>query len=742
MAHTAMTIRIATLVIFGILLLVSPARTHAQPPDDDGYRMWLRYDLIADADVLAGYRNALQRIAVSGGGDVLQSAAGELATGLSGLLGREIPVSDAVDGDGTILIGTPDGSAAVRSLGLADRLEPLGRDGFLIDRTTAGGRDVIVVAGNTDAGVLYGVFHLLRQLQMHRPLDALPTAQAPKVDLRIVNHWDNLNRRSVERGYGGLSLWEWGSLPEYRNPRYTDYARINASIGINATVINNVNADPRMLTDQFLEKTAVLADMFRPWGIRLYLSVNFDSPRRIGGLKTADPLDPDVRAWWRERVERIYSYIPDFGGFLVKADSEGQPGPQGYGRTHADGANMLADALEPHGGIVMWRAFVYRPEQGDRFREAYDEFVPLDGQFHENVIVQVKNGPIDFQPREPFSPLFGAMEKTNTMLELQVTQEYFGFAMHLAYMGTLFSEVLQADTYARGEGSTVGRVIDGSVFGYRRTGMAAVINPGTDRNWTGHPFVQSSWYAFGRLAWDHTLAPEAIADEWIRMTFSNDPRVVEPVKDIMMMSREAGVNYRSPIGLTHLYAQGHHYGPAPWHARSGRPDWTAVYYHRADRDGIGFDRTATGSNAVEQYHEPVAAIFRDLEKIPDEYLLWFHRVPWDHRMKSGRTLWNELVHKYYEGVEQVREMQRLWDSVEGLVDRYRFEQVKALLRVQERDAIRWRDSCVLYFQTFSGQPIPDGYEKPAHSLEHYRSLETTTYVPDTWYNQPPPGVPD
>jgi len=721
-----------------VCVVVCADRAHAQLPDEDGYEMWLRYQRVADPATLAAYRAGLQRIAAQGDSAIIRSASSELARGLRGLLDVQLPVGTTVDADDTVVIGTPASSSAIAGLGWGTRLAPLGRDGFLIDRATINGRSAVVVAANGDAGVLYGVFHLLRHLQTSRSLDTLATSSTPKVDIRIVNHWDNLNRRNVERGYGGLSLWEWGSLPEYRHPRYTDYARVNASLGINATVINNVNADPRMLTDQFLVKAAVLADMFRPWGIKLYLSINFDSPRRIGGLKTADPLDPAVQQWWREQIANVYKHIPDFGGFLVKADSEGQPGPYGYGRNHADGANMLADGLAPHGGIVIWRAFVYQPEQNDRFREAYDAFVPLDGQFRDNVIVQVKNGPIDFQPREPFSPLFGALERTNTAIELQVTQEYFGFSNHLAYMGTLFSEVLNTDTHARGAGSTVAKIVDGTVFNYGLTAMAAVINPGTDRNWTGHPFVQSSWYAFGRLAWDHTLTPEAIADEWIRLTFSNDARVIDPVKTIMMMSREAGVNYRSPIGLTHLYAQGHHYGPAPWHEKSGRADWTAFYYHRADANGIGFDRTSTGSNAVAQYREPVASVFRDLARIPDDYLLWFHRVPWNHQMKSGRTLWNELVHKYYEGVDQVREMQKTWDSLEGSIDDARFQHVKALLQIQERDAVRWRDSCVLYFQTFSKQPIPDQFERPAHSLDHYRALERTVYVPDTWYNQPAP----
>lgn len=700
---------------------------------EDGYRMWLRYDRITDQQQLEQYRTLLQYVVLDGDSPTLQAVESELEKGLSGLLDKPIPFRSTINREGALVIGTPQNSQIIDSLDLDDSLLQVGEEGFLIKRTSVNGVDAIVIAANEDIGVLYGAFHLLRMLQTHQDLEEVSFQTAPKVQYRMANHWDNLNRR-VERGYAGLSLWEWGTLPEYKHPRYTDYARFNASLGINASVINNVNADPRILTDQFLKKIAVLADIFRPYGIQLFLSVNFDSPRRLGGMETSDPLDPDVRAWWKEHADKVYSYIPDFGGFLVKADSEGQPGPHGYNRTHADGANMLAEVLAPHDGIVVWRAFVYDPEQGDRFREAYDEFVPLDGEFADNVILQVKNGPIDFQPREPFSPLFGALPQTNTMLELQVTQEYFGFNLHLAYQGTLFEEVLNSDTFAKGEGSTVAKVVAGEVFEYEMTGMAGVLNPGTDRNWTGHPFVQSNWYAFGRLAWDYTLSAEQIAEEWIRLTFTNNDEFIEPVKEMMMVSREAGVNYRSPLGLTHLYAQGHHYGPAPWwDGAGGRPDWTAVYYHRADEEGIGFDRTETGSNAVEQYHPEVAEVFADLDEIPDRYLLWFHRVGWNHEMQSGRTLWEEMVYKYYKGVETVRQMQKTWNSIEGLIDKERFEHVQALLKIQERDAMRWRDSCILYFQTFSGQPIPEQYEQPQHNLEHYKELWRTTYVPDPWY---------
>lgn len=717
-----------SLLITVLLLSINHSNLFA----NDGYKMWLNYEKISDSQKLQEYSSLLTNIKISGDSETTTITRDELKKALGAMLDEDIGFSDDASG-ASLWVGTPKQSSEIASLNFDDELRQVGNEGYLVKQIEANGSRKIVITGNTDIGVLYGVFELLRQIQVNSSLNNMDISSSPRVKYRMVNHWDNLDRL-VERGYAGLSLWEWGKLPEYKHPRYTDYARMNASIGINATAINNVNADPEILTEQFLEKVTVLADIFRPYGIQLFLSINFHSPVVIGGIETADPLDSEIIQFWSDKADEIYELIPDFGGFLVKADSEGQPGPHGYNRNHAEGANMLADALEPHGGVVVWRAFVYDPDQDDRFREAYDEFVPLDGQFNDNVILQVKNGPIDFQPREPFSPLFGAMEQTNTMIELQITQEYFGFNLHLAYQGPLFTEALQADTYAKGEGSTVAKVVEGSVFDYELTGMAGVINPGTDRNWTGHPFVQSSWYAYGRLAWDHTLSAEQIADEWLKMTYTNNQDFVDPIKEVMMESREAGVNYRSPLGLTHLYAQGHHYGPAPWTADLPRADWTAVYYHKASADGIGFDRTETGSNAVEQYHEPVAGKFRNLDQISDDYLLWFHHVGWDHEMNSGRTLWEELVHKYYKGVDQVRWMQEQWESIEGLISRDEFEHVKALLEIQEKDAVRWRDSCVLYFQTFSGQPIPDGYEKPEHDLEYYKELEQTTYVPDPWYN--------
>jgi len=704
-----------------------PLFAHAE----DGYEMWLRYQPVAEQKLRTAYQQQLGGIVAEGESPTLQAAISELQRGLTGLLAKPVSISKKLSGD-VLVIGTPASSPLIASLDLSARLSTLGNEGYLIEQTRINKRNVTVIAANTDVGVLYGSFHLLRLLQTHQGLDKISISSAPKVQHRVINHWDNLNR-VIERGYAGLSLWDWGTLPEYKSQRYVDYARINASLGINGTVINNVNADPRVLSDQFLQKIAALADVFRPYGIKVYLSINYNSPRAFGDLDTADPLDPRVAKWWQERTKKVYQYIPDFGGYLVKANSEGQPGPQDYQRNHADGANMLAAALKPYGGVVFWRAFVYHPDINDRFRGSYDEFKPLDGKFADNVILQVKNGPIDFQPREPYSALFSAMEKTNMMMEFQVTQEYFGFATHLAYQGPLFEESLRTETYAKGEGSTIGNILEGKTFNTKHTGMAAVINPGTDRNWTGHPFVQSSWYAFGRMAWDHHISAGAAADEWLRMTFTNDQQFIEPVKQIMLASREAGVNYRSPLGLTHLYSQGDHYGPAPWTANLERPDWTAIYYHRAAKDGIGFNRTKTGSNAVAQYPEILASQYGDIKTVPEELLLWFHHVSWDHKMQSGRTLWNELVHKYYDGVEQVRDMQRKWEKLESLIDAERFAQVKALLKIQERDAVIWRDSCVLYFQTFSNKPIPAEYEQPQHDLEYYKTLARTRYVPEPWH---------
>ncbi|HLA45185.1 MAG TPA: alpha-glucuronidase, partial [Aggregatilineales bacterium] len=523
-------------------------------------------------------------------------------------------------------------------------------------------------------------------------------------------------------------LWDWHKLPDYIDPRYKDYARANASIGINGAVLTNVNANALILTRQYLRKVAALADVFRPYGIRVFLTARFSAPREIGGLKTADPLNPKVADWWKQIAADIYEHIPDFGGFVVKANSEGQPGPHDYGRSHADGANMLAQALAPYGGVVIWRAFVYDSDVAeDRARQAYSDLVPQDGTFRDNVFLQVKNGAIDFQPREPFHPLFGAMPGTPLMLEVQITQEYLGCATHLAYLAPLFKETLDTDTCCQGAGSSVASVIDGSLDGHAQSGMAGVANIGNERNWCGHPFAAANWYAFGRLAWNHRLTSEEIAEEWLRLTFCNNEYFVDQARTIMMQSREAVVDYMTPLGLHHIMAKGHHYGPGPW-VDEGRADWTSIYYHQADSGGIGFDRSSTGSDAVSQYFSPYREQVGSLETCPEALLLWFHHVPWHHKMKSGRTLWDELCFAYNRGVASVRRMQQTWDALAEFVDKARFEHVKALFRIQEQEACWWRDACLLYFQAFSGMPISAEYEQPAESLEYYMNLKHY-YVP-------------
>jgi alpha-glucuronidase len=708
------------------LLVVLAGATTARA--EDGYELWLRYHRVTDTALLKQYRSAITGLVVSGESATARATSSELTRGLNGLLDTSIASVADVTADGVVIAGTGR-SPLVATLGLEADLRTIGGEGYLIRSVRARGRRATVIAANTDIGVLYGAFHFLRLLQTHQRIDPLTITERPRIQHRILNHWDNLDG-SVERGYAGGSLWDWHKLPDYRAPRYTDYARANASIGINGTVLTNVNANATSLTAEYLTKAAALADVFRTYGVRVYLTARFSAPIEIGGLKTADPLAPEVKAWWTAKVAEIYKVIPDFGGFLVKANSEGQPGPQDYKRTHADGANMLAEALERYGGIVMWRAFVYaeNPKE-DRHTQAFKEFQALDGTFRPNVLIQVKNGPIDFQPREPFSPLFGAMPKTPLMLELQITKEYLGFATHLSYLAPLFEEVLRADTFGKGEGSLVRQVIDGSMHGYVHTGIAGVANTGTDRNWCGSVFACANWHAFGRLAWNPSLASAELADEWLRMTFTNDAAFIAPVKSMMLASRQATVDYMTPLGLHHQMARGHHYGPGPWVSGGGRADWTSVYYHRADANGIGFDRTATGSNAVGQYAAPVRDRFADLKTVTDDYLLWFHHVPWDYRMASGRILWDELTFRYCRGVETVRGMEKTWQGLSTFVDPERFEETRSFLAIQENEARWWRDASVLYFQTFSKRPIQDSCGPPTDTLEHYMSINNR-YAPN------------
>ncbi len=702
------------LAFFLAVFLLSPASA------EDGYELWLRYAAVENPQKLQQYRNQIKGWIIDDASPAATASRNELQIALPKLLNT--PVSEVKSIQDNIILAGTFNSPSLASLNLKQKFPTLSREGFVILTTRVNGKKITAIAGSAEAGMLYGIFHLLRLLQTEQPIAELSISSSPRTNIRILNHWDNLDR-TIERGYAGFSLWDRHKLPDYIDPRYIDYARANASIGINGVVLTNVNANALILTPMYLKKVAALADVFRPYGIKVYLTARFSAPIELSKLKTADPLDKEVQQWWKDKAKEINQYVPDFGGFTVKANSEGQPGPQNYGRTHADGANMLADAVKPFNGIVMWRAFVYDDKVPvDRTKQAYNEFKPLDGKFRDNVMVQVKNGPLDFQPREPFHPLFGAMPATPLMMEFQITQEYLGFATHLAYLAPLFKEALDADTYAKGKGSTVGKVLDGSLEDHRLTGMAGVANIGNDRNWCGHPLAQANWYAFGRLAWDHTLSSETIAAEWIRSTYSNDAGIVNTISTIMMASREILVKYMTPIGLHHIMGRNHHYGPAPW-IEGGRADWTSVYYHKAGPDGIGFDRSSTGSNALEQYQPPVRALYDDVDDCPEEYLLWFHHVPWDRKMNSGRSLWDELCYQYSEGADSVQWMQGQWNTLEGKVDYERFRHVQTLLRIQYNEALWWRNACLSYFQTFSKRPIPNGLDKPPHTLDYYKALE-------------------
>ena len=533
------------------------------------------------------------------------------------------------------------------------------------------------ITARTKMGLLYGRYALLRgeQGESH-----------PFYKLRILNHWDNLDG-SIERGYAGKSIL-WNNDLVIDHEKIAAYAEANASIGINGTVLNNVNASPKMLTRTYINKVKEIAGILRPWGIKVYLSVNFGTPKALGETKTADPLDPQVKRWWQKKAKEIYTAIPDFGGFLVKANSEGQPGPFDYGRTHADGANMLADALAPYKGIVIWRSFVYGAKHHgeDRVNQAVSEFAELDGKFRENVILQSKNGPLDFQPREPYAPIFDKMQKTPQMAELQITQEYLGQSWHLVYLAPMWKEFF---TFVKPE---------------KLVGIAGVANIGLDKNWCGHHFSQANWYAFGRLAWNPALSSRQIAEEWLKQTFGNEKGIVKSrefasaITSVMLRSREACVDYMMPLGLHHIFKFDHHMGPQPDGYIARYPiEWCPVYYHRANGDSIGVDRTHTGSNATGQYPEPYCSLYDDINTCPERYLLWFHRVPWTRRMNSGRTLWEEMQWRYNQGVSEVEEFIRIWQKARTEIDEQRWREVNDRLQRQLKDAKEWRDVCLGYF---------------------------------------------
>lgn len=696
----------ARLLLCGILVLL----LGYDASSENGYELWMRYKPAdVDASIAESYRKANGSIWISGEGEVFDAVKSELVRGISGLTGQR-PELVSQASDGLLLVAAQRGIVA----GIPDSLwNNLGDEGFRLVTMLLGKRKVNVIVANKPVGALYGAFSYLRLMQTGQGIDNLDVVDVPKISYRMLNHWDNLNG-TIERGYAGYSLWNWERLPRDIDPRIVDYARANASIGINGVVINNVNAEAKSLRHDWLVRLTGLADALRPYGMRVYLTAKFSAPIEIGGFKSASPADSAVARWWCDKADEIYSLIPDFGGFLVKANSEGQPGPQDYGCTHSDGANMLARALAPHGGIVFWRAFVYHNDRThDRVTSAWNEFMPLDGKFDANVVVQAKNGPIDFQPREPFHPLFGGMKSTSLAMEFQITQENLGHAGHLVYLGKLYEEVLQSVTDDKG--TTVARVLQDCPV----SAIAGVPNIGSEINRTGHPFGQANWFAFGRLCWNPDLSSESIADDWVRMTFSSDSGVVEPIKRIMAMSREAVVNYSMPLGLTHIMNFDTHNGPEPWH---DDPVWTAFDYHKVTVDSIGVDRTSAGSGATLQYNMAVGRVFDSLSTCPDEYLLWFHRLPWTYKMRSGKTLWRELVDKYYTGVEQVRQMQQIWSTVEGRIDDERHARVANLLKLQEDEAIWWRDGCLLFFDQYARMGIPSDYEQPAHSLDYYKSI--------------------
>lgn len=608
-------------------------------------------------------------------------------------------VKGKTDKDATLSIAKDELTKYYKGKEVSIRVDPLLNlgEGYMLTDSS--------IIASSSIGILYGAYDLLR-LQETGNLSHLSKTEKPAVNLRILNHWDNLDG-SIERGYAGKSIWKWDEIildkaGEFKNisknlrNRLITYARSNASIGINGAVLNNVNASPQMMTSEYLHKVKVIADIFRPYGIRVYLSINFASPMALGYTKTADPLDMKVQLWWKKKAKEIYASIPDFGGFLVKANSEGQPGPGDYHRSHADGANMLADALKPFGGIVMWRSFVYGANHKgeDRVKQAVSEFKYQDGKFRDNVILQSKNGPLDFQPREPYAPIFDNIHQTPQIAELQITQEYLGQSKHLVYLAPMWKEFFRF------------------VSPDKLKGIAGVSNIGDNANWCGHPFSQANWYAFGRLAWNPSISSEEIAHEWLIQTYGcKDERFTKPVEMMMLTSREACVNYMMPLGLHHIFKFDHHYGPEPDGFKAEYPlEWCPVYYHQADSNGIGFNRSSDGTDAVGQYPEPYRSLYDNLATCPEEYLLWFHHVPWNYRMKSGSTLWEELCMRYNMGVSMVETYRDYWhtSTKEYMKDHItEWEMTDSLLNVQLASAKEWRDVCLKYFQTFSKMNIDE-----------------------------------
>ncbi|GAA2628708.1 alpha-glucuronidase family glycosyl hydrolase [Streptomyces axinellae] len=675
---------------------VSTPTSTAGLSGESGYELWLRYRRVEDAGQLARYRAALGRVVRQGGGVLQRSAAGELARGLTGMLGttvspRRAAPAKAAAAEGALVIGTPDSSDLIRALVPPADLADLGEEGYVIRRVTKRGRTWTVIAAHADRGVLYGAFHLLRLVQTRQPLERADLAESPAAPLRIADHWDNEDG-SIERGYAGRSFFHWDRLPRL-DERYTDYARALASLGINGAVINNVNTSAVYLSAPFLEKLAALAGVLRRYGVALYVTANFAAPIDLGGLKTADPFDTGVRDWWEEKAAEIYGKIEDFGGFLVKANSEGRPGPLDYGRTHADGANLLARALKPHGGLVMWRAFVHDSDE-EWDRQAYRDFVPLDGKFEDNAVVQIKNGPIDFQVREPAHPLFGSLPRTNSMIELQVTQEYTGHTTHLCYLVPQWKECLGFDTHKAGKGSTVERVVTGRVHPYTHYGFAGVMNVGDAANWTGSHLAAANTHGYGRLSWNPGLSAADLAAEWTRMTFGNDPQVVKTVSALLLGSWRTYEDYTSPLGTGYLThppdgSVTGHLDPSPT---------TTTQFHKSDSEGVGFDRTAaSGDGYTALYASPVRERYESLADCPEELLLFLHHVPYTHRLDNGSTVIQHIYDTHFSGAARVREMRAGWDALRGRIDRRRLTEVRDRFGDQMAAADQWRDTLAAYW---------------------------------------------
>lgn len=694
--------------------------SEAFPKDENGYDLWLRYHKIQDPIILAKYQQRLTQIVVPGISPTIQVIKAELQRGLSGILGQKIPIVNA-----------PMQERRGLEIKISNDFKNLNQEGYILYSK----RNITVIGAKTELGALYGTFAFLRLLETHKNLSALKIINNPKTQFRLLNHWDSFSKKRTYFG-GSVNLTDWNKLSNDNiRKRNIDYARANASIGINGTVINDFPVN--LLRSSDLKKVAILADAYRPYGIRIYLSISLDAPlkpipnkksERIGTCETADPLNPKVAQWWKDKAEEIYSLIPDFGGFLVKAGSEGMPGPQKYGRDDADAANMLARALKPHGGIIFWRAFVYNPKIDlDRAQRSYKQIHPLDGKFDSNVILQVKNGPLDYQPREVFHPLWGSMPKTPMMMEFEIEQEYLGRATDLVYLGKEWEEVFSSDTYEKGKGSTIAKIVEGIVDHYKLTGVAGVANMGDDNDWCGHLFAQANWYAFGRLAWDPELNADTIADEWVRMTWGNDAKLVKTITDMMAGSWEAAVNVRSPLGLNFVCGSDHN-DPDPagrvndfWFA-----DQNGIGYNRTNHQEKGWDKTSSnkskmgynrienytnnwkksGTNAVSEYHKPLYTLFNQLNICPEQDLLWFHFVPWDYTMKSGRSLWEELCFKYESGYNYAAMFIKEWSSLKGKIDRERYSMVLDKLNSQLIHYKKWRNTCLEFFSKTSGKNIP------------------------------------